>query len=555
MAAIQTALSSIFFSKYLHSLSQTPHRLRKRMLATWTSDQELNQVRLRSGADMKRKLGWYDLVALGVGGMLGVGVFVTTGPVALHHSGPSVFISYIIAGISALLSSMCYTEFSVEIPVAGGAFSYLRVTFGEFVGYFAGANILMEYVLSNAAVSRSFTEYLSCAFGGNLNSWRVEVHGFTKGFNMLDFPAVAIILLLTLCLCYRHDLFWIEKVMGISFWDCSTKESSILNFVMTIFHVVFFGFIIIAGFLKGSAKNLVNPDGLAPFGVKGVLDGAAQVYFSYIGYDSVSTMAEEISNPSKSLPVGIMGSVFIVSGLYCLMSFALCMMLPYNQIPEKASFAIAFQRMGWKWASNIVGAGASLGIVASLLVAMLGQARYLCVIGRARLVPLWLAKVHPSTGTPLNATLFLGAFTASIALFTELEIVVDMVNLCTLLLNCLFPVMEAQAMVGSPLFGGIMIIITACFHYFAPYPNQPSKWSVPFMPWPAAMSIFLNVFLMTTLKKLSLQRFGVWSCLIILFYVLYGVHSTYRAEEMGMDAGGVNPNSSAQQTKLDIQLL
>lgn len=130
MAAIQTALSSIFFSKYLHSLSQTPHRLRKRMLATWTSDQELNQVRLRSGADMKRKLGWYDLVALGVGGMLGVGVFVTTGPVALHHSGPSVFISYIIAGISALLSSMCYTEFSVEIPVAGGAFSYLRVTFG-----------------------------------------------------------------------------------------------------------------------------------------------------------------------------------------------------------------------------------------------------------------------------------------------------------------------------------------------------------------------------------------------------------------------------------------
>lgn len=130
-AALQTAPNNIFFfSKYFHSLSQTPHRLKKRMLATWTSDRELNQVRLRSGADMKRKLGWCDLVALGVGGMLGVGVFVTTGPVAIHHSGPAVFVSYIIAGISALLSSMCYTEFSVEIPVAGGAFSYLRVTFG-----------------------------------------------------------------------------------------------------------------------------------------------------------------------------------------------------------------------------------------------------------------------------------------------------------------------------------------------------------------------------------------------------------------------------------------
>ncbi|OMP07499.1 Amino acid/polyamine transporter I [Corchorus olitorius] len=361
MATIQSSNSKLFFSNYLQSLSQTPHRLRKRMLATWTPDQELNQVRLRSGADMKRKLRWYDLVALGIGGMLGVGVFVTTGPVARNNSGPSVFISYIIAGISALLSSLCYTEFSVQIPVAGGAFSYLRVTFGEFVGYFAGANILMEYVLSNAAVARSFTEYLCSAFGVNdPNSWRIEVHGLLKGYNNLDFTAVALVLLLTLCLCH-----------------------------------------------SGSVENLVKPGGLAPNGIRGVLDGAAIVYFSYIGYDSVSTLAEEIQNPPVSLPVGIVGSVLIVSALYCLMALALCMMVPYNQIAAKASYSMAFQNIGWKWAGNVVGAGASLGIVASLLVAMLGQARYLCVIGRARLVPSWLSKVHPSTGTPLNATLFL----------------------------------------------------------------------------------------------------------------------------------------------------
>ena len=131
MATIQSTPTNVSFSNYLQSLSQTPHRLRKRMLATWTPDQELNQVRLRSGADMMRKLKWYDLIALGIGGMLGVGVFVTTGPVALKISGPSVFISYAIAGISALFSSLCYTEFSVQIPVAGGAFSYLRVTFGS----------------------------------------------------------------------------------------------------------------------------------------------------------------------------------------------------------------------------------------------------------------------------------------------------------------------------------------------------------------------------------------------------------------------------------------
>jgi len=125
----------MFLFTYLNSLSKTPQKLKKRMLATWTPDQELNKVRLRSGADMKRKLTWYDLVALGVGGMLGVGVFVTTGPVARKTSGPSVFISYIIAAVSALLSSLCYTEFSVAVPVAGGAFSYLRVTFGKDLTY------------------------------------------------------------------------------------------------------------------------------------------------------------------------------------------------------------------------------------------------------------------------------------------------------------------------------------------------------------------------------------------------------------------------------------
>ncbi|KAI4315196.1 hypothetical protein L6164_028031 [Bauhinia variegata] len=576
MANIHRANDSFtILSSYFRSLSQTPQRLRKRMLATWTPDQELNQVRQRSGADMKRKLKWYDLVALGVAGMLGVGVFVTTGPVALNHSGPAVFISYIIAGISAFLSSLCYTEFSVQVPIAGGAFSYLRLTFGEFVGYFAGANILLEYVLSNAAVARSFTEYLSFAFGENdPNAWRVEVHGLPNDYKMLDFPAVGVILLLTLCLCH------------------STKESSILNLIMTVFHLVFFGFITVAGFYNGSGKNLVSPKGLAPHGIRGVLDGAAIVYFSYIGYDSASTMAEEIQNPSKSLPIGIVGSVLITTVLYCLMALSLCVMVPYDKISEKASYSMAFLKYGWNWAGNIVGAGASLGIVASLLVAMLGQARYLCVIARARLAPSWLAKVHSSTGTPLNATLFLGACTASIALFTEMDIIVEMVSIGTLLVFYLV----ANALVyrryaitsnspplhtllflfllsfgaigfsiswklkqqwwGLPVFGGFMITITAFFQYMVPSLGQHADWCVPFMPWPAAISIFLNVFLMTTLKILAFQRFAIWACFITIFYALYGVHSTYQAEviEIEMAVNDTNSNNSNMQSKVEIQV-
>ncbi|XP_015084395.1 cationic amino acid transporter 6, chloroplastic-like [Solanum pennellii] len=567
-------------STYLNSLSKTPQKLKKRMLATWTPDQELNKVRLRSGADMKRKLTWYDLVALGVGGMLGVGVFVTTGPVARKTSGPSVFISYIVAAVSALLSSLCYTEFSVDVPVAGGAFSYLRVTFGEFVGYFAGANILMEYVLSNAAVSRSFTEYLSCAFGRNdPNSWRIHVHGLMQGYNMLDFPAVALIIVLTICLCH------------------STKESSMLNLIMTAFHVVFFGFIIIAGFCNGKVDNLVKPGGIAPYGVRGILDGAAIVYFSYIGYDTVSTMAEEIKNPSKTLPLGIVGSVLIVSALYCLMALSLCLLLPYNMIPEGASFSAAFELMGWKWASNVVGAGASLGIVASLLVAMLGQARYLCVIGRARLVPSWFAKVHPTTGTPLNATIVLGICQASIALFTELDIVIEMISIGTLLVfylvsnalifrryvilsknpplhTLLFLFLLSSTSFAFSfswkfklhwwnlgLFAGLTFFTTVIFQYFVPMVvmQRQESWLVPFMPWPATISIFLNVFLMTTLKMVAYKRFGIWTCVITIFYVLYGVHSTYHAEEIleMIVVDNVNVNSSTQQiiTKVDIQLV
>ncbi|KAG4943378.1 hypothetical protein JHK84_047456 [Glycine max] len=562
MSNIHTATSSMKrLSSYLHSLSQTPHRLRKRMLATWTPEQEFNQVRHRSGADMKRKLKWHDLVALGVGGMLGVGVFVTTGSVALHHSGPSVFISYIIAGISALLSSLCYTEFAVQVPVAGGAFR-------EFLGYFAGANILMEYVFSNAAVARSFTEYLSIAFGENdPNVWRVEVPGLPKDYNMLDFPAVALILILTLFLCH------------------STKESSMLNLIMTAFHIIFFGFIIIAGYCNGSAKNLVSPKGLAPFGARGVLDGAAIVYFSYIGYDSASTMAEEVTDPFKSLPIGIVGSVLITTLLYCLMALSLCMMVPYNKISEKASFSIAFLKIGWNWASNLVGAGASLGIVASLLVAMLGQARYLCVIGRARLVPSWLAKVHPSTGTPLNATVFLGLCTATITLFTELDIIIELISIGTLLVfymvaNALIYrryvitshappthtlvflfLLSLSALCFSLawkfkqqwwvllLFGGFMIAITAFFQHVVLTTTTTIHWSVPFMPWPPAMSIFLNVFLMTTLKILSFQRFAIWACLITIFYVLYGVHNTYEAEETENE---VDSSVNNLHTKVEI---
>eukprot|EP00253_Pinus_taeda_P001919 PITA_01919 len=429
---------------------------------------------------------------------------------------------------------------------------------GEFAGYFAVANLLMEYVLSNAAVARSFTSYFPSVFGiVHGDAWRIKVRGLAEGYNMLDFPAFVLVILLSICLCH------------------STKESSRLNIAVTFFHLLFFTFIIVVGLANGEAKNLRNlgnpshTAGFAPYGAKGIFDEAAIVYFNYIGYDSVSTLAEEIKNPSKSLPIGVSGSVAVVSLLYCLVSIALCFLMPHDQINASAPFsgdAIGKLR-GWRWVPNVVGLGASLGIITSLLVAMLGQSRYLCIIGRTRLVPYWFARVHPRTGTPMNATLFLGICTAVISLFTELKIVLNMISIGTLVAFyivanaiiyrryvkigvtnslttvvflllfsvsatafALFWQLQKDGWSGLVVFGSILVALTAGFQMRAPIAHHPKDWGVSLRLWFPAASVFLNVFLLSSLDKKSYERFGLWSLISIIFYVFYGVHSIHDVE-------------------------
>ncbi|KAJ7526545.1 hypothetical protein O6H91_16G011400 [Diphasiastrum complanatum] len=561
------------FGAYGRAVLRTPTRLRKSMWAVWSPAEELTEIRARSGAEMQRKLRWYDLVAMGVGGMVGAGIFVSTGSAAKLYAGPSVIVAYIVAGFSALLSALCYTEFAVEMPVAGGAFSYLRITFGEFAAYLAGANLIAEYVLSNAAVARSFTSYLATVFGVvTTDAWRLRVQGLGPGYDRLDFSAVAILIMLTLFLCY------------------STKDSSTLNMVMTIFHLSFIIFIIIAGFAKGNISNLTKPGvpsvpgGFFPYGVKGVFNGAAIVYFSFIGYDAVSTLAEEVQEPAKNMPIGVAGSVVIVSVLYCLMAASICMLLPYDMIDPEAPFSTAFKHVaGWKWATNLVGVGATLGIVTSLLVSMLGQARYLCVIGRANLIPCWFAKVSPTTGTPINATIFLGCCTAGIALFTELDVLLNLVSIGTLFVfylvanalifrrhvvaggvtnpwpTALFLALLSVSAIGFVaawgnnfdcwwglmISGGMAIGFTTVFWMRVPVVQKGEKWEAPLMPFLAAASIFLNVFLLGSVDRKSYKRFGIWSGIAVCFYVVYSVHATYDAEARSKD----------ESSKIDLEQL
>ncbi|OMP07141.1 Amino acid/polyamine transporter I [Corchorus olitorius] len=529
---METSASSFSsFQSYLGALARTPSRLACRAASVSSSYEELSR---RSGSHMQRTLRWFDLVGLGIGGMVGAGVFVTTGRASRLYAGPAIVISYAIAGLCALLSAFCYTEFAVHMPVAGGAFSYLRITFGELAAFLTGANLIMEYVMSNAAVARGFTAYLGAAIGVSTAKWRFTVPGLPKGFNEIDLVAVAVVLILTLIICY------------------STRQSSTVNMILTALHILFIAFVILMGFWKGDWKNFShpakaeNPSGFFPYGAAGVFNGAAMVYLSYIGYDAVSTMAEEVRNPVQDIPVGI---------------------------DVEAPFAAAFRGGRWEWVSRVIGAGASLGILTSLLVAMLGQARYMCVIGRSNVVPSWFATLHPKTCTPVNASAFLGIFTAALALFTDLNVLLNLVSIGTLfvfymvanaviyrryvvvgttkpwptlsflcllsLTSLIFTLLWHFAPPGKPkalVLGACVVIAIAIlqiFHCTVPQARKPEFWGVPFMPWLPSISISLNIFLLGSLDGPSYVRFGFFSALALLVYILYSVHASFDAQVEG----------------------
>ncbi|XP_052183895.1 cationic amino acid transporter 7, chloroplastic-like [Diospyros lotus] len=552
------------FKSYGHALSQTPARFARRAASVSTSFEEMSRVRARSGTDMRRSLRWFDLVGFGLGGMVGAGVFVTTGRASRLLAGPAIVLSYAIAGICALLSAFCYTEFAVDMPVAGGAFSYIRVTFGEFAAFLTGANLIIDYVLSNAAVARSFTSYLSTAVGlSTAVKWRLTVAALPKGFNEIDFVAVAVVLSITLIICY------------------STRESSVLNMTLTALHILFIVFVIVVGFYRGNWKNFTqpaepaHPGGFFPFGAAGVFNGAAMVYLSYIGYDAVSTLAEEVRNPVKDIPIGVSGSVILVTILYCLMAASMSMLLPYDMIDVESPYAAAFKAgsEGWRWASNVIGVGASFGILTSMLVAMMGQARYMCVIGRSGVVPSWFARVHHRTSTPLNASAFLGVCTAAIALFTDLDVLLNLVSIGTLfvfymvanaviyrryvsvgttnpwptlsflicfsLASVIFTLVWHFIPSGKPkgfMLGTctmIAIAVIQLFHCVVPQTRKPEFWGVPLMPWIPSISIFLNIFLLGSLDGPSYVRFGFFSVVAVLIYVLYSVHASFDADGDG----------------------
>ncbi|KAL5989947.1 Catabolite repression protein cat5 [Asimina triloba] len=533
------------WSAYGAALSQTGFRIRDRLLSRSDDARELGELRDRSENAMKRCLNWWDLTWFGFGSVIGAGIFVLTGQEAHEHAGPSIVLSYVASGVSAMLSVFCYTEFAVEIPVAGGSFAYLRVELGDFAAFIAAANLLLESVVGGAAVSRSWTSYFATLLNREPNSLRIRTN-LAKDFNLLDPIAVVVL------------------TVASSITMISTRKTSYLNWVASAVNTFVILFVIIAGFAHADTANL-SP--FMPHGAQGLFRAAAVVYFAYGGFDNIATMAEETRNPSRDIPLGLLGSMSIITVIYCLMALSLGMMQKYTEIDTNAAYSVAFQSVGMKWAKYLVALGALKGMTTVLLVGALGQARYVTHIARAHMIPPLFALVHPKTGTPIYAGIFLTVSSACLAFFSGLDVLSTLLSISTLFifmmmavallvrryyargitprsnllkLTAFLMIIIASSMGTSAYWGlrptgwlGYVITVplwflgTAGIALFLPQQRTPKVWGVPLVPWLPSLSIATNLFLMGSLKASAFWRFGACSLLMLIYYAFVGVHATY----------------------------
>ncbi|KAJ3673569.1 hypothetical protein LUZ60_005561 [Juncus effusus] len=368
---------------------------------------------------LARDLSIPQLIAIGVGSTIGAGVYVLVGTVAREQSGPALTLCFLISGIAAALSAFCYAELASRCPSAGSAYHYSYICIGEGVAWLIGWALILEYTIGGSAVARGISPNLALFFGGaeKLPFFLARVNIPFLGI-IVDPCAAILVLVVTALLC-----------LGI-------KESSQVQVIVTIANVIVMIFVIIAGSYLGFKTGWTGysvPLGYFPNGINGVLAGSATVFFSYIGFDAITSTAEEVKNPQRDLPVGIGLSLSLCCILYMLVSFVIVGLVPYYQMDQDTPISTAFSQNGMHWAVYVVSSGAVLSLCASLLGAILPQPRILMAMARDGLLPDYFKDLNKVTQVPVKSTVLTGIFAALLAFFMDVSQLAGMVSVGTLL--------------------------------------------------------------------------------------------------------------------------
>ncbi|MDF2986776.1 MAG: amino acid permease [Eubacterium sp.] len=440
------------------------------------------------GKSLKKVLGAFELTMLGIGAIIGTGIFVLTGVAAAKYSGPALILSFVISGLACAFAGLCYAEFAAMVPIAGSAYTYGYAALGEIWAWIIGWDLILEYAVTISAVAIGWSGYIVSllkAAGIHLPAALINAPGVDGG--MVNLPAIIIIVLIAALL-----------IRGV-------KESATLNNIMVGIKIAVVILFIALGTFHIKPANWVP---FMPFGWKGVFQGAAIVFFAYIGFDAVSTAAEEVKNPQKDLPKGIIASLIVCTILYIVVSAILTGMVPFLDFKEtSAPVAYALAQVGINWGSALVSVGAVSGITSVLLVMMFGQTRVFFAMSRDGLIPKTLGEVHPKLLTPVKSTVLVGIVTSLVAGFTPITVVAELSNIGTL--------------------AAFVIVSAAVIMLRVKRPDIKRPFRCPWVPVIPLLSTFFCVGLIFALPRITHIRFIVWLVIGIVIYFTYSrKHST-----------------------------
>ena len=457
------------------------------------SIQELVQEAGNKNITLKKELGAFDLTMLGVGAIIGTGIFVLTGVAAAEHAGPALILSFVLSGLACVFAALCYAEFASTVPVSGSAYTYSYATFGELIAWILGWDLILEYGLASSAVASGWSGYfqgLLAGFGIHIPKALSSAYDPANG-TYIDVPAIIILLIITFSL-----------TQGV-------KKSARFNTIMVIVKLAVVLLFIGVGVWYVKPGNWTP---FMPFGFSGVTAGAATVFFAYIGFDAVSTAAEEVKNPQKNMPIGIISSLIICTILYITVSAILTGIVPYTKLDVKNPVAFALNYIHQDWVAGFISLGAIVGITTVLLVMIYGQTRLFYAISRDGLLPKAFSKIDKKKQTPTFNSWITCGLVSIFAGLVPLGRLAELVNIGTL-----FAFMTVSV--------GILYLRKK---NLAP----KTGFRVPFVPWIPILAFVFCGYLALQLPLKTWISFLVWGAIGLVVYFIYGrKHSTLNNQE------------------------